>query len=72
MKKVNHRNCPCCGHSKAFKIKIGQTWINDRDYKVQILDFGFDDVWLLYIENGNKCAWNQDKFLQQYTILEDV
>jgi len=70
MKKVKWLNCPKCGHPKSFKLEIGQIWMNDRDYKVKILDFGFEDVWLLYLDNGNKVAWKQDKFFEQYILCQ--
>ena len=50
-------------------IKIGQSWINDQDYVVKILDFGLADVWLLY-PNGNRCAWKLSKFFEEYTLWE--
>lgn len=63
-------NCPKCGHQKYTKFVRGDIWMNDRDYKVKILDFGFDDVWVLYLENGNKTAWEHDKFINQYFLLK--
>jgi hypothetical protein len=69
--KVKWINCPKCGHPKSFKFKVGQIWMNDRNYKVQILDFGFEDVWLLYLDNGNKVSWKQSKFLEQYVLMEN-
>ena len=71
MKKVKWLNCPKCGHPKSFKLEIGQTWMNDRDYKVKILDFGFEDVWLLYLDNQNKVAWTLEKFLEQYILTDE-
>ena len=70
MKKVKWQNCPKCGHPKAFKFEVGQVWINDREYKVKVLDFGFEDIWLLYLDNGNKVSWKQDKFLGQYILVD--
>jgi len=53
-------------------FKIGQIWINERDFKVKILDFGIDDLWLLYLANNNKVAWKKDRFLELYSLLRDV
>jgi len=70
-KKVTWVNCPKCGYAKAFKLRVGQIWQNDRDYKVKILDVGFEDVWLLYLANGNKVGWKQQKFLEQYFLVSE-
>ena len=45
---------------------VGSIWINDKNYRVKILDYGDNDVWLLYIANNNKTAWDIKKFLKEY------
>ena len=49
--------------------KIGEKWINDHDYVVEILDLGLGEVWLLY-PNGNKVSWKLGPFMNDYTIWE--
>ena len=56
--------CPLC--KKELNFFQGEIWVNDQEYKVKILDYGSEDIWLYYIENGNKVAWNIKKFLEQY------
>lgn len=48
-------NCPVC--KRELIIFAGDVWINDRGYRVQILDYGTEDIWVLYLENQNKVAW---------------
>ena len=60
-------------HHKIFKV--GQTWRNDRDYKMKILAIGVDQLWLegqaVYNDgSGNKSAWDMDKFLIEYTLYQ--
>lgn len=45
---------------------IGSIWVNSNDYKVKILDYGLNEVWVLYLENQNKTGWDIGKFLQEY------
>lgn len=57
--------CPVCKKELAFTI--GDVWVNDRDYKVKILDFGSEFLWVLYLENQNKVAWKIKDFLEMYS-----
>ena len=52
-------------------VKIGQIWINQIGYKVEVLDFGSREVWLYYAENKNKTAWDIEKFLSEYKLYEE-
>ncbi|RTL04630.1 hypothetical protein EKK58_09985 [Candidatus Dependentiae bacterium] len=49
---------------------IGSIWINEFSFKVKILDFSSDEVWLYYLSNDNKCSWDIDKFIKEYRPLE--
>ena len=53
-------------------FKIGQIWINSCGYKVEILDFGFREVWLYYRENNNKTSWDFEKFLAEYHLEQST
>lgn len=57
--------CPVCKKELTFVIE--DIWINDRDYRVKILDYGSESVWVLYLENQNKVAWKIKDFLEQYS-----
>ena len=72
MKRVKWLSCPKCGHRKSCRLEIGQIWINDRDFEVRILDFGFEDVWVLYLDTryGNKVAWKHQDFMEQYVLKQ--
>ena len=56
--------CPCC--KKEIDFFKDEIWINSNGYKVKILDYGTEDIWLLYIENQNKVAWSIKRFLEEY------
>jgi len=57
--------CDHCGREVSFKK--GDVWINDNGFKVKILDWGFNSVWVYYITNKNKCSWGFEEFLRNYT-----
>lgn len=57
--------CPAC--KKELTFVIGDIWVNDRDYKIKILDFGSESLWVLYLENQNKVAWKIKDFLEMYS-----
>ena len=64
--------CPLCKQEVEFCI--GDVWVNGSGYRVRILDWGTVDIWLLYEENQNKCAWTIKTFLLKYhkeQILEE-
>ena len=63
-------NCPKCGHAKYTKFVRGDIWINENGYKVKILDFGFDLVWLFYFDNNNRTSWTHQEFVNQYCFYE--
>ena len=56
--------CPVC--KKELTFVVDDIWVNNRDYKVKILDFGGESVWVLYLENQNKVAWKIKDFLENY------
>ena len=58
--------CPKC--NQEYKFKRNDIWINSNGYKVKILDFGSDEVWLLYLENNNKTSWKFEKFFSEYKL----
>jgi hypothetical protein len=57
--------CPVC--KKELVIFKNDVWINNQGYRVEILDYGREDIWLLYIENQNKVAWKIKDFLEMYS-----
>lgn len=57
--------CPLAPKEYQY-IKKGSIWINDRDYEVEVLDLGGSELWLLYLENKQRCSWEYEKFLEQY------
>lgn len=57
--------CPFC--KKELNFFKNDIWVNDRNYKVKILDFGSESIWVLYLENQNKVAWKIKDFLETYT-----
>ncbi len=58
-------NCPLC--KRDLIIFKNDVWINDKGYKVEILDYGSEDVWVLYLENQNKVSWKIKDFLEMYS-----
>jgi len=67
---ITFRACPHCKTEKAYRIGIGDIWVNDAGYQVRILDFGDNEVWLFYLENDNRTAWEMTKFLDAYRPLK--
>ena len=59
------KRCPLIPQKYQY-IKIGSRWINDREYEVEILDLGEHEIWLLYLENEQRCSWEYEKFFEQY------
>ena len=57
-------NCPIC--LRELIIFKGDIWINNNGYRVEIIDYGTEDIWLLYLENKNKVAWKIKNFLTEY------
>jgi hypothetical protein len=53
--------------AKELVIFKNDVWINNQGYRVEILDYGREDIWLLYIENQNKVAWKIKDFLEMYS-----
>jgi len=56
-----------CNLIRYWKSKIyGSIWENSQGYKVKILDYGENYVWVCYVDNKNKVSWEMDKFLKEY------
>lgn len=52
-------------------INVGEIWINDKGYKLKVLDIGVQSLWLEW-ENGNKDGWDLTKFIEYYRRHEGV
>ena len=59
--------CPKC-KQEWNGLTRNSFWLNSGGYRVQVLDFGSSDVWVLYLDNSNRVAWRIKDFLEQYNL----
>ena len=67
---ISIKTCQTCGNYTTYELNVGDIWINSNKFKVQILDFGLNDVWVLYLSNKNRCGWAQKDFINQYKLYK--
>jgi len=51
---------------KEENFVVGDFWVNIVGFRVKILDWGSEYVWVLYTENQDKVAWTIKEFLDHY------